>query len=91
MYLSADDRISDRDLVLDSISLKNNPNMIPLAAGEQHNYSKLLNNIKIPSRLRSGNYYICATVDERNEVSEYREDNNSSCSPIEIGSSKSRR
>jgi len=91
VYLSADDRISDRDLVLDSISLKNNPNMIPLAAGEQHNYSKLLNNIKIPSKLRSGNYYICASVDERNEVSEYNEDNNSSCSPIEIGSSKSSR
>ena len=91
IYLSADDRISDRDLVLDRIYLKNDPNMIPLAAGEQHNYSKLLDNIKIPSRLRSGNYYICAIVDQRNEVSEYRDDNNSSCSPIQIRSSESRR
>ena len=91
LYLSMDDAISERDLLLETISLKTLSNMKPIDPNEEHNYSKLLRNVKIPSRVRPGDYYVCAVVDRLDLVHEYREENNTKCSPIEIGSSESKR
>ena len=91
LYLSMDDSVSERDLLLETISLKTLSNMKPIDPNEEHNYSKLLRNVKIPSRVKPGDYYVCAVVDRLDVVPEYREENNTKCSPIEITSSKSRR
>jgi len=90
LYLSIDKSVSERDLLLEAVSL-DSETMRSIYPNESHNYSKLLRNVEIPSRIKAGNYYICAVVDRSNEISEYREDNNSSCAPIEITSSNSRR
>ena len=90
IYLSIDKSVSERDLLLEAVSL-DSETMRSIYPNESHNYSKLLQNVEIPSRIKAGNYYICAVVDRSNEISEYREDNNSSCAPIEITSSNSRR
>ena len=90
LYLSLDQSVSERDLLLESITLDSRT-MRPIYPSESHNYSKLLRNVEIPSRIKSGDYYICAVVDRANEISEYRENNNASCAPIEVQSSRSRR
>ena len=57
---------------------------LELPAGRKQIYSGLIRSAKIPNDTPPGKYFLCATADPLNKVSEYKEEDNVTCHPIEV-------